>query len=159
MENVTSNPADFSMSWLMKLKLTLITGAAVHVVLMTQSIAAETLTIQVDNVSFAEGSVMVQVLPGEAGFKGETPAAASLMQPAKLGSMTFIAPDISAGDYAIRVMHDVNGNGELDANFIGMPTEPWGMSNNARGNFGPPQWQDVKFTLQGDTTHIITLSK
>ena len=44
-------------------------------------------------------------------------------------------------------MHDENGNGELDANFVGIPKEPWGFSNNAKGKFGPPKWEDVQFSI------------
>ncbi len=145
--------------WAPKIRLALITGAFLYVLLITQSIAADTLTIEVENVTSAEGAVMVQVLAGEAGFKGETQAAAALMKTAAPGTLTFVATDLQTGEYAIRVMHDVNGNGELDANFVGMPTEPWAMSNNARGNFGPPSWKEVKFSVDGDTTQTIKLTK
>jgi len=141
------------------LKTLLIAAAGLYCLLLTQSIAAATLTIVVNNVSHAEGSVMVAVLPGEAGFKEEQAPAAALMQPAKLGTMTFTAEGLEDGEYAIQVMHDVNGNGKLDANFIGMPIEPWAMSNNARGNFGPPTWEDVRFELKGEATQELRLEK
>ena len=38
-------------------------------------------------------------------------------------------------------------------NMVGMPTEPWGFSNNAVGNFGPPGWSDISFDL-GSTALI-----
>ena len=56
-------------------------------------------------------------------------------------------------------MHDENGNGELDANFVGIPREPWAFSNNARGNFGPPTWEDTKFELNGQATQTIELNQ
>ena len=148
-----------SISLLTRLKCWIVVGAGVYVLTITQSIAAATLTIHVDNVTKSSGQVMVAVLPGEAGFKDETPAAAAMMKAAQPGRMTFTATDLANGSYAIRVMHDVNDNGKLDANFIGMPTEPWGMSNNARGNFGPPKWADVKFEVDGDTVHTVELSQ
>ena len=142
------------------LKIVLVLGAGLYTLLLTQSIAADTLTVVVSNINKAEGSVMVAVLAGQEGFEDDSIApAAALMRPAVSGEMTFIAADLAPGDYAIRVMHDVNGNGELDANFIGMPTEPWSMSNNAKGNFGPPTWKDVRFEIQGDTTQNLELSK
>ena len=128
--------------------------------LLTQSIAAETLTIVVSNVTRAEGNMMVAIKAGKEGFEDDSKApAAAFMQPATLGEMTFTADNLSPGEYAIQVMHDVNGNGKLDSNFIGMPTEPWAMSNNAKGNMGPPGWKDVKFEILGDTTQNIQLSK
>lgn len=55
--------------------------------------------------------------------------------------------DLPAGEYAITLFHDVNGNHLLDKNFIGIPTEPYGFSNNARGLFGPPTFDAAKFVL------------
>ena len=66
---------------------------------------------------------------------------------------------LPAGSYGARIMHDINDNGELDANFVGIPSEPWGFSNNATGSFGPPKWQDVQFELSGDAEQNIRLNK
>ena len=49
------------------------------------------------------------------------------------------------GHYAIKVFHDENSNGELDSNFLGMPTEDYGFSNNASSWFGPPRWEKARF--------------
>jgi uncharacterized protein (DUF2141 family) len=38
-----------------------------------------------------------------------------------------------------------------------MPNEPYGFSNNAKGNFGPPTWDDIKFQLEGDHHQTINL--
>lgn len=52
------------------------------------------------------------------------------------------------GTYAIAVYHDENDNGEMDKNFLGIPTEDYGFSNNARGTFGPPGFDQAKFQLE-----------
>ena len=52
---------------------------------------------------------------------------------------------LPAGRLALNVTHDLNGNGRLDMNAMGIPTEPYGFSNNASGNFGPPQFQQAVF--------------
>ena len=141
----------------MFLKPTLIAAASLYSLIMTQSLAAETLTVVIDKVTTAEGTLMVQIMASESEFKGETAAIASMLQRARVGEVTLSTSNLPSGEYAIRVMHDVNGNGELDSNFVGMPTEPWAMSNNAKGNFGPPTWKDVKFTLDGDVTQTLKL--
>jgi uncharacterized protein (DUF2141 family) len=51
------------------------------------------------------------------------------------------------GEYALSVFYDINGNGELDTNFIGLPKEPIALSNNAKAKFGPPKYKDAVFTL------------
>jgi len=60
-------------------------------------------------------------------------------------SFTF---DIPFGEYAFIAFLDGDNNEMLSANFIGIPKEPFGFSNNVRGKFGPPKWEDalVNFT-------------
>ncbi|MFH2135655.1 MAG: DUF2141 domain-containing protein [Pseudomonadota bacterium] len=59
--------------------------------------------------------------------------------------------DIPAGEYAVAVYADVNGNGMLDSNFIGIPNEPTGASRDAPAHFGPPKFKDAVFSV-GDGT-------
>ncbi|MEQ8580032.1 MAG: DUF2141 domain-containing protein [Balneola sp.] len=60
------------------------------------------------------------------------------------------------GEYAIAVYHDKNENGKIDTNFLGIPKEEYGFSNNARGRFGPASWEDSKFIIEDNyfTTSI-----
>jgi uncharacterized protein (DUF2141 family) len=51
------------------------------------------------------------------------------------------------GYYAIKAFHDENRNGKIDLNFLGIPTEDYGYSNNASGWFGPPRWEKTRFLL------------
>ena len=53
------------------------------------------------------------------------------------------------GRYAVSMFHDENENGELDANFLGIPKEGYGASNNARGRLGPPRFEDASFDYAG----------
>jgi uncharacterized protein (DUF2141 family) len=56
-------------------------------------------------------------------------------------------------EYAVAVVHDENGNGKLDGNFIGIPKEGLGASRNARRMFGPPTFDDAKVRVStGRTT-------
>ena len=52
--------------------------------------------------------------------------------------------EFKAGDYAVTVIHDVDSNGELKTNFLGLPKEPVGMSNNHVPKFGPPKFKKSK---------------
>ena len=118
--------------------------------------SAETLTIVIEDIRDASGAVQVQVLAGQAQFEGEG-AVAQFLEQAVEGALTITAEDLAPGEYAIRIMHDVNGNDKLDANFVGMPTEPYAFSNNARGMFGPATWEDARFALEGEVTQVISL--
>ncbi|MEQ1803178.1 MAG: DUF2141 domain-containing protein [Gammaproteobacteria bacterium] len=54
---------------------------------------------------------------------------------------------LPAGEYALSVFQDVNDDGKLERNFIGMPKEPAGLSNNLRPKFGPPKYKDAAFPV------------
>lgn len=61
------------------------------------------------------------------------------------GSISCSFPELPAGTYAITSFHDVNGNGKLDTNLLGVPTEPYGTSNNPRPKFRAPRWEEARF--------------
>jgi len=58
------------------------------------------------------------------------------------------------GAYGITVFHDENKNGKMDKNFLGIPQEPYGFSNNMRVVFRPPSWDKSKFVVTGPTTDV-----
>ncbi len=67
-------------------------------------------------------------------------------------------PNIASGEYAVVVFADVNGNGKLDSNFIGIPKEPVAVSRDAKGKFGPPKFADAAFKVgEGITTQTINI--
>jgi uncharacterized protein (DUF2141 family) len=51
------------------------------------------------------------------------------------------------GNYALSVFQDMNGNRKLDTNFIGIPTESSGSSNDAPAKWGPPKFKDAVVTV------------
>jgi len=54
---------------------------------------------------------------------------------------------LEPGDYAIKFFHDENGNGQMETNIMGLPTEGYGFSNNATSFLGPPDFEDMLFTV------------
>lgn len=45
--------------------------------------------------------------------------------------------------FAIAAFHDTNNDGALSRNQFGIPAERYGFSNNARGKFGPPAFEEA----------------
>jgi uncharacterized protein (DUF2141 family) len=74
--------------------------------------------------------------------------------PAGVAQLEFELPE---GVYAIKLFLDLNGNGEMDTNFLGIPKEPFGFSNNAKGKLGPPSFDAAAFQVRGDTEITIAL--
>jgi uncharacterized protein (DUF2141 family) len=145
------------MSRIVPLFLALATSAAFAPAL----VSAETLTITIADIRESEGRLMIQVANSEKGFEFSEDSAApppvAISQLAEAGEMTFEVT-LPPGIYGARVLHDLNGNGEMDSNFVGMPKEPWAFSNNATGRLGPAKWQDAKFEVSGDTAVEIRLN-
>ncbi|MNR30585.1 hypothetical protein D3C85_1480510 [compost metagenome] len=65
--------------------------------------------------------------------------------------------DLPAGAYGMKAFHDVNGNGKMDTNPFGMPSEPFAFSNNAVGNMGPAKWDRARFEVSGATAQTIRI--
>lgn len=59
---------------------------------------------------------------------------------------TLVFGSVAAGDYALSVMHDENGNAKLDTT-MGLPREGFGFSRNPVVRFGPPKFREVRFTM------------
>jgi transcriptional regulator GlxA family with amidase domain len=58
------------------------------------------------------------------------------------------------GEYTVAAYQDINGNEKLDTNLIGIPKEPNAISNDAPARFGPPRYEDAKFTVGKDNLQI-----
>ena len=76
------------------------------------------------------------------------------------GSAAVSLAELPPGTYAISCFQDLNGNGRLDKNWAGIPTEPYGFSNNARPKFRAPNWDETRFDLRAEGGQIsIRLAK
>lgn len=74
--------------------------------------------------------------------------------------VTLIFENLPYGNYSASVYHDENDNGDMDTNFLGIPKEVYGFSNNAKGMFGPPSFKDCLFEVNQSLTRItINLGK
>ena len=52
--------------------------------------------------------------------------------------------------WAVSAHHDQNNNDQLDKNAFGIPTEPYGFSNNPKRGFGPPKFDEACFSIGSD---------
>jgi uncharacterized protein (DUF2141 family) len=62
--------------------------------------------------------------------------------------------DIPPGTYALAVFHDENMNGTLDTNWLGIPTEGYGFSNDVKASLGPPAFAAASFACDGRTREM-----
>lgn len=123
----------------------------------TQIIAQNTYTIivTVEDISSSNGKIFLALYNSETDFLEKNYKGAKSVIANNTCTVTF--SDVPEGVYAISIFHDENDNGKMDTNFLGIPKEDYGCSNNATGFMGPPKWKDAKFQLSENTSIIITL--
>tara|TARA_B100000927_G_scaffold271990_1_gene249304 strand:+ start:518 stop:964 length:447 start_codon:yes stop_codon:yes gene_type:complete len=63
--------------------------------------------------------------------------------------------DVPFGEYAIAGFQDLDGNGVLSGNFLGIPKEPVGFSGDAKVRFGPPKWNDAVFQFKKEDQQVL----
>lgn len=123
--------------------------------LSTAANAAE-LTVMVSNFKSEVGALNVTIYDSAQDWLGNdfvTTVALRISEEVTAGVVTATF-ELEPGDYAVSVHHDDNDNGKMDANFIGIPKEPIGLSNGAIAKFGPPKYTDAVFTIGEDGAKI-----
>jgi uncharacterized protein (DUF2141 family) len=111
------------------------------------------LTVTISDIRNAKGSIMVSVVSTDAAWNNqEKPVAARKI--AAADQEVVLKFDLPAGDYAVQVMHDENENGKLDTNFMGMPIEGYGFSNNPQV-MRRAHFDEAKFALGATAASII----
>lgn len=106
-----------------------------------------TLLIKVENIKVNQGKIMLAIYSDDLEFLSETTYRSIHHEVNELGTTMVKITDLPYGNYAISIYHDENNNGKLDTNFMKIPKEPYGFSNNARGMFGPPKVNEAKFSF------------
>ncbi len=111
------------------------------------------LVVKVENIKKLQGSIKIAIYNHEDHFL--TKEIRSSGQKIKANTIEFSFSGLGEGIYAISLFHDKNDNGKLDANFMGIPTEPYAFSNNAKGIFGPPSFEECKFSIANGSSEIV----
>ena len=122
------------------------------------AVAAASMTVTFVGVKTPSGAIMISLAGSAEAWDGKVqPAARSrITLGGAAASATFTG--LKPGLYAIRAFHDLNGDGKLNANPFGMPTEPYAFSNNAQGVMGPPPWAAAAFRVKaGDNRQTIDI--
>lgn len=114
--------------------------------------------LTISHITQATGQVNIAVYDRQDAFMDEDKARAlRTISVKKIGILQISMPDLPPGIYAVSCFHDVNGNGKLDTNWLGIPTEPYGFSNNARPKFRAPNWDEAQIYWNGSDAVNIRL--
>ena len=107
------------------------------------------LNVQINNCRSSKGKILIAIYNSEAQFDEKEGGIAGKIIPAQKGENLYLHfKDLAYGTYAIAAYHDLNDNGKLDKNVLGIPTEPYGFSNNPIVKWESPTYDDASFGLQ-----------
>lgn len=108
--------------------------------------AQNTVEVHISNLSNNDGNVKVGLYNSATDFLEKQYKSAIVLVEDKNAKAVFT--DIPDGIYAVSFYHDEDKDNEFDM-FMGMiPIEDYRCSNNAKGMFGPPKFDDAKFELK-----------
>jgi uncharacterized protein (DUF2141 family) len=113
------------------------------------------LTVKATNLKNTKGTCRYWLFRNPDGFPNEDKKAVKCVDIPVSGSVNqYVFENLPIGVYAVGVVHDENANRKMDTNFMGIPKEAYGVSNNVRGGIsGPPKFEPASFTLtKGGTT-------
>lgn len=111
------------------------------------------LRVEITNIRKGQGKLWIAMFrPGEK-MDAERPSIYKIVDVAGKGAQV-AEFDLEPGSYALAVYHDLNNNQVLDKNFVGIPKEPYGFSNDFRPKFSPPKFQDCAFQLPANGAEI-----
>lgn len=112
--------------------------------------AANAIHVQVTGARSDKGQIVCALFSAGNGFPSKAENAfAHARSTIHNGSAVCGFADVGPGRYAVSVFHDENSNDKMDANFIGIPKEGVGSSNDARGRMGPPKFDAAAFQYEG----------
>ncbi len=115
------------------------------------SLSAATLDIRINGFKNNTGGSIVYLHNQSSSFPfPSSPENAVSIRTEKITAQSaqLVFSNLKPGRYAVSIIHDENGDGKLQSNFMGIPEEGVGVSNNVHGHFGPPSYDDASFILK-----------
>ena len=103
------------------------------------------LTIEINDLRNSNGQILLE-LSNERGEK-----ITGIAQNITDNKCVIVVNNLKQGKYAFKYFHDENKNENLDVNWMKIPKEGYGFSNNAKGTFGPPPFEKTIFEIKENT--------
>lgn len=117
--------------------------------MVTSSLSfASEITIKLTGLKSTKGKVLIALYNTSAGFPDDYNMAVEQVVTQTKSNFTYTIKNLKPGEYAIALFHDKNSNEKMDKNFLGIPKEGFGFSNNPRVLTGPPSFSKAKFNLK-----------
>lgn len=123
---------------------------------MSTHLKAQSLAVEVTNIEEPKGTIRICLVSREEDFLSSCEY--GKIQAVSGDNETILFEDVKAGTYALSLFHDQDDNGKLNTDgMFGLPSEPYGFSNNAKGMFGPPSFEKSLFEVAGEVSITVKL--
>lgn len=110
-----------------------------------------TVIVTVEGLKNENGQVLINLFLGPDGFPSQPDRAyVALERPITGDTVTARIEKVPAGPIAVAAFHDEDKDKELDTDFLGIPSEYWGVSKDASGFMGPPSYDDARLELDAN---------
>jgi len=107
---------------------------------------AADLLVTIEGVEVGKGALLLELDNGPAQWADKGKPMITATVEAVQNSVSYSFKDLTPGRYAVAVVDDENGNGKLDSNFLGIPTEGFGFSNDLH-LMRKPTFEEASFQL------------
>ena len=114
-----------------------------------------TITLEITTTKYNKGHVLLALYDSEKNYMKEIFRSAEV--PIKNHKAKIVFNLLEKGEYAFSFFQDLNENKKIDTNFLGIPKEPYGFSNQKKGRFGPPKFKEVAFKLNKNEVFKIVI--
>ena len=115
---------------------------------------ASSVDVIVTNIKSSQGEIGCGLHDSSGSFPMGSDSVAQVWINANSGSVRCQFNNLPPGRYAVAVSHDLNGNRKTDTNFLGIPKEAWGVSNNVRPTLRAPKFKEAVFVLGSEPIEI-----
>lgn len=112
------------------------------------------LRVIIDNLSTNDGEIEISVYTPKNKFPEENGQLKKYRFKPENLKLDVQLKDLPYGELAIALYHDENNNGKIDKNMIGIPTEPYGFSNNYKPTIKAPNFDNCKFTYSKESNEV-----
>lgn len=109
-------------------------------------------TVEIENVKPGKGTLLIAFWDNKTDFLVHDKTTFKKEVKSDTKVTTVIVPNLKKGWWAMAVLQDENGNKKMDYNFLGIPKENFGFSNNPKIFMAEPKYDECKFYVQSDTT-------
>jgi uncharacterized protein (DUF2141 family) len=112
-------------------------------------VSGDRIEFEAANLRNSSGSLRCALYNKAHGFPNEGGAIASTAVKVQNRQATCVFRNLPPGTYALVALHDENDNHKMDYNFIGMPKEGYGFSEDPTVILSAPSFDAAKFQYPG----------